>query len=85
MRGIQYKWKESELRRERLKLKEFLFYKLKMKDFKDLSIEMELRKVVLVIEEVVLDFNELLINMEDEDDIDEILIFLFNEIVFFNQ
>lgn len=84
MRGIQYKWKESELRGERVKLKDFLFYKLKMKDFKDLSIEMELRKVILVIEEVVFDFSELLINMEDEDDIDEILILLFNEIVFFN-
>lgn len=55
-----------------------------MKDLKDLSIEMELRKVVSVIEEVVFYFSELLINMEDEDDIDEILILLFNEIVFFN-
>ncbi|XP_070095029.1 MAX gene-associated protein isoform X6 [Equus caballus] len=85
MRGIQYKWKESESRRERLKPKESPFHKLKMKDLKDSSIEMELRKVASAIEEAALDPNELLTNMEDEDDTDETLTSLLNEIAFLNQ
>ncbi|KAM5240770.1 MAX gene-associated protein isoform 12-T25 [Hipposideros larvatus] len=85
MRGIQYKWKESESRRERLKSKESPFHKLKMKDLKDSSIEMELRKVASAIEEAALDPSELLTNMEDEDDTDETLTSLLNEIAFLNQ
>lgn len=84
MRGIQYKWKENESRRERLKSKESSFHKLKMKDFKDSSIEMELRKVASAIEEAALDPSELT-NMEDEDDTDETLTSLLNEIAFLNQ
>ncbi|XP_016067808.1 PREDICTED: MAX gene-associated protein isoform X8 [Miniopterus natalensis] len=85
MRGIQYKWKESESRRERLKPKESPFHKLKMKDLKDSSIEMELRKAASAIEEAALDPSELLTNMEDEDDTDETLTSLLNEIAFLNQ
>ncbi|XP_076983651.1 MAX gene-associated protein isoform X10 [Tamandua tetradactyla] len=85
MRGIQYKWKESVSRGERLKPKESTFHKLKMKDLKDSSIEMELRKVASAIEEVTLDPNELLTNMEDEDDTDETLTSLLSEIAFLNQ
>ncbi|XP_027631607.1 MAX gene-associated protein isoform X5 [Tupaia chinensis] len=85
MRGIQYKWKESESRGERLKSKESSFHKLKMKDLKDSSIEMELRKVASAIEEAALDSSELLTNMEDEDDTDETLTSLLNEIAFLNQ
>ncbi|XP_037358172.1 MAX gene-associated protein isoform X9 [Talpa occidentalis] len=85
LRGIQYKWKESESRRERLKSKESSFHKLKMKDLKDSSIEMELRKVASAIEEAALDPSELLTNMEDEDDTDETLTSLLNEIAFLNQ
>ncbi|XP_004687949.1 PREDICTED: MAX gene-associated protein isoform X2 [Condylura cristata] len=85
MRGIQYKWKESESRRERLKSKESSFHKLKMKDLKDSSIEMELRKVASAIEEAALDPSELLTNTEDEDDTDETLTSLLNEIAFLNQ
>lgn len=85
MRGIQYKWKESESRRERLKPKESPFNKLKMKDHKDSSIEMELRKVASAIEEAALNPSELLTNMEDEDDTDETLTSLLNEIAFLNQ
>ncbi|XP_015451414.1 MAX gene-associated protein isoform X6 [Pteropus alecto] len=85
MRGNQYKWKESESRRERLKPKESPFNKLKMKDLKDSSIEMELRKVASAIEEAALDPSELLTNMEDEDDTDETLTSLLNEIAFLNQ
>ncbi|XP_014636077.1 PREDICTED: MAX gene-associated protein isoform X5 [Ceratotherium simum simum] len=85
MRGIQYKWKESESRREKLKPKESPFHKLKMKDLKDSSIEMELRKVASAIEEAALDPSELLTNMEDEDDTDETLTSLLNEIAFLNQ
>ncbi|XP_065727341.1 MAX gene-associated protein isoform X3 [Phocoena phocoena] len=85
MRGIQHKWKESESRRERLKTKESPFHKLKMKDLKDSSIEMELRKVASAIEEAALDPSELLNNMEDEDDTDETLTSLLNEIAFLNQ
>ncbi|XP_026939790.1 MAX gene-associated protein isoform X11 [Sagmatias obliquidens] len=85
MRGIQHKWKESESRRERLKTKESPFHKLKMKDLKDSSIEMELRKVASAIEEAALDPSELLTNMEDEDDTDETLTSLLNEIAFLNQ
>ncbi|XP_032963149.1 MAX gene-associated protein isoform X10 [Rhinolophus ferrumequinum] len=85
MRGIQYKWKESESRRERLKPKESPFHKLKMKDLKDSSIEMELRKVASAIEEAALDSSGLLTNIEDEDDTDETLTSLLNEIAFLNQ
>ncbi|XP_030777049.1 MAX gene-associated protein isoform X7 [Rhinopithecus roxellana] len=85
MRGIQYKWKESESRGERVKSKESSFHKLKMKDLKDSSIEMELRKVTSAIEEAALDSSELLTNMEDEDDTDETLTSLLNEIAFLNQ
>ncbi|XP_047622588.1 MAX gene-associated protein isoform X8 [Phacochoerus africanus] len=85
MRGTQHKWKESESRRERLKPKESAFHKLKMKDLKDSSIEMELRKVASAIEEAALDPSELLTNMEDEDDTDETLTSLLNEIAFLNQ
>lgn len=85
MRGIQYKWKESETRRERLKPKESPFHKLKMKDLKDSSIEMELRKVASAIEEAALDPSGLLTNIEDEDDTDETLTSLLNEIAFLNQ
>ncbi|KAM7159383.1 MAX gene-associated protein isoform 11-T16 [Molossus nigricans] len=85
MRGIQYKWKENESRRERLKPKESSFHKLKMKDLKDSSIEMELRKAASAIEEAALDPSELLTNMEDEDDTDETLTSLLNEIAFLNQ
>ncbi|XP_047720090.1 MAX gene-associated protein isoform X7 [Prionailurus viverrinus] len=85
MRGIQYKWKECESRREKLKPKESTFHKLKMKDLKDSSIEMELRKVASAIEEAALDPGELLTNMEDEDDTDETLTSLLNEIAFLNQ
>ncbi|XP_006736694.1 MAX gene-associated protein isoform X9 [Leptonychotes weddellii] len=85
MRGIQYKWKECESRREKLKPKESAFHKLKMKDLKDSSIEMELRKVASAIEEAALDPSELLTNMEDEDDTDETLTSLLNEIAFLNQ
>ncbi|XP_045057142.1 MAX gene-associated protein isoform X7 [Desmodus rotundus] len=85
MRGIQYKWKESESRRERLKPKESSFHKLKMKDLKDSSIEMELRKAASAIEEAALDPSELLTNVEDEDDTDETLTSLLNEIAFLNQ
>ncbi|XP_059560762.1 MAX gene-associated protein isoform X15 [Myotis daubentonii] len=84
-RGIQYKWKESGSRRERLKPKESSFHKLKMKDLKDSSIEMELRKAASAIEEAALDPSELLTNMEDEDDTDETLTSLLNEIAFLNQ
>lgn len=84
-RGIQYKWKECESRREKLKPKESTFHKLKMKDLKDSSIEMELRKVASAIEEAALDPGELLTNMEDEDDTDETLTSLLNEIAFLNQ
>ncbi|XP_008046623.1 MAX gene-associated protein isoform X2 [Carlito syrichta] len=84
-RGIQYKWKESESRGDRLKSKESSFHKLKMKDLKDSSIEMELRKVTSAIEEAALDPSELLTNMEDEDDTDETLTSLLNEIAFLNQ
>ncbi|XP_036154077.1 MAX gene-associated protein isoform X9 [Myotis myotis] len=84
-RGIQYKWKESGSRRERPKPKESSFHKLKMKDLKDSSIEMELRKAASAIEEAALDPSELLTNMEDEDDTDETLTSLLNEIAFLNQ
>ncbi|XP_069453968.1 MAX gene-associated protein isoform X3 [Ovis canadensis] len=84
-RGSQHKWKESESRRERLKTKESPFHKLKMKDLKDSSIEMELRKVASAIEEAALDPSELLTSMEDEDDTDETLTSLLNEIAFLNQ
>ncbi|XP_025854297.1 MAX gene-associated protein isoform X3 [Vulpes vulpes] len=84
-RGIQYKWKECESRREKPKPKESAFHKLKMKDLKDSSIEMELRKVASAIEEAALDPSELLTNMEDEDDTDETLTSLLNEIAFLNQ
>ncbi|XP_076785639.1 MAX gene-associated protein isoform X7 [Arvicanthis niloticus] len=85
LRGHRYKWKECELRGERLKSKESQFHKLKMKDLKDSSIEMELRKVASAIEEAALDPSELLTNMEDEDDTDETLTSLLNEIAFLNQ
>ncbi|XP_006883052.1 PREDICTED: MAX gene-associated protein isoform X2 [Elephantulus edwardii] len=85
LRGIQYKWKESDSRGERLKAKVSPFHKLKMKDLKDSSIEMELRKVASAIEEAALDPSELLTNMEDEDDTDERLTSLLNEIAFLNQ
>uniref|UniRef100_A0A8D2AMU2 MAX gene-associated protein n=1 Tax=Sciurus vulgaris TaxID=55149 RepID=A0A8D2AMU2_SCIVU len=85
MRGIRYKWKESESRGERLKSKESPFHKLKMKDLKDSSIELELRKVASAIEEAALDPSELLTSMEDEDDTDETLTSLLNEIAFLNQ
>ncbi|XP_060031015.1 MAX gene-associated protein isoform X12 [Erinaceus europaeus] len=84
MRG-QYKWKENESRRERLKPKESPFHKVKMKDLKDSSIEMELRKVASAIEEAALDPSDLLTNMEEEDDTDETLTSLLNEIAFLNQ
>lgn len=85
LRGHRHKWKECELRGERLKSKESQFHKLKMKDLKDSSIEMELRKVASAIEEAALDPSELLTNMEDEDDTDETLTSLLNEIAFLNQ
>uniref|UniRef100_A0A8C9KFK5 MAX gene-associated protein n=1 Tax=Panthera tigris altaica TaxID=74533 RepID=A0A8C9KFK5_PANTA len=69
----------------KLKPKESTFHKLKMKDLKDSSIEMELRKVASAIEEAALDPGELLTNMEDEDDTDETLTSLLNEIAFLNQ
>ncbi|XP_054986529.1 MAX gene-associated protein isoform X2 [Sorex araneus] len=84
-RGSQYKWKESESRRERLKPKESPFHKLQMKDLKDSSIELELRKVASAIEEAALDPSELLTNIDDEDDTDETLTSLLNEIAFLNQ
>lgn len=56
-----------------------------MKDLKDSSIEMELRKVASAIEEAELDSSELLTNLEDEDDTDETLTSLLNEIAFLNQ
>ncbi|XP_055990450.1 MAX gene-associated protein isoform X5 [Sorex fumeus] len=84
-RGSQYKWKESESRRERLKPKESPFHKLQMKDLKDSSIELELRKVASAIEEAALDPGELLANIDDEDDTDETLTSLLNEIAFLNQ
>ncbi|XP_006831812.1 PREDICTED: MAX gene-associated protein isoform X2 [Chrysochloris asiatica] len=84
-RGIQYKWKQNESRGERLKPKESPFHKLKMKDLKDSSLEMELRKVASAMEEAALDPSELLSNMEDEDDTDETLTSLLNEIAFLNQ
>lgn len=56
-----------------------------MKDLKDSSIEMELRKAASAIEEAALDPSELLTNMEDEDDTDETLTSMLNEIAFFNQ
>ncbi|XP_058149960.1 MAX gene-associated protein isoform X18 [Dasypus novemcinctus] len=82
MREIQYKRKESESRGERLKPKESTFHKLKMKELKDSSIEMELRKVA---SEVALDPSEILTNMEDENDTDETLTSLLSEIAFLNQ
>uniref|UniRef100_A0A8C2VYY4 MAX gene-associated protein n=1 Tax=Chinchilla lanigera TaxID=34839 RepID=A0A8C2VYY4_CHILA len=85
VRGNRYKWKEGESRGERLKSKESPFHKLKMKDLKDSSIEMELRKVASAIEEAALDPSELLTNMEDDDDTDETLTSLLNEIAFLNQ
>ncbi|XP_017498324.3 MAX gene-associated protein isoform X3 [Manis javanica] len=88
LRGSHYKWKDCESRWERLKPKESPFHKLKMKDLKDLkdsSIEMELRKVASAIEEAALDPGELLTNMEDEDDTDETLTSLLSEIAFLNQ
>lgn len=85
IRGNRYKWKESESRGERLKSKDSPFHKLKMKDLKDSSIEMELRKVASAIEEAALDPSELLTNMEDDDDTDETLTSLLNEIAFLNQ
>ncbi|XP_036039411.1 MAX gene-associated protein isoform X2 [Onychomys torridus] len=85
VRGHRYKWKECELRGERLKSKESQFHKLKMKDLKDSSIEMELRKVASAIEDAALDPSELLTTMEDEDDTDETLASLLNEIAFLNQ
>lgn len=85
MRGHRYKWKECELRGERLKSKESQFHKLKMKELKDSSIEMELRKVASAIEDAALDPSELLTNVEDEDDTDETLTSLLNEIAFLNQ
>ncbi|XP_051039612.1 MAX gene-associated protein isoform X3 [Phodopus roborovskii] len=84
-RGHRYKWKECELRGERLKSKEAQFHRFKVKDLKDSSIEMELRKVASAIEEAALDPSELLTNMEDEDDTDETLTSLLNEIAFLNQ
>ncbi|XP_021097442.1 MAX gene-associated protein isoform X5 [Heterocephalus glaber] len=85
VRGNRYKWKESESRGERLKSKESPFHKSKMKDLKDSTIEMELRKVASAIEEAALDPSELLTNMEDDDDTDETLTSLLNEIAFLNQ
>ncbi|CAO2579280.1 MAX gene-associated protein [Lemmus lemmus] len=85
MRGHRYKWKECELRGERPKPKESQFHKLKMKELKDSSIEMELRKVASAIEDAALDPSELLTNVEDEDDTDETLTSLLNEIAFLNQ
>lgn len=85
MRGHRYKWKECELRGERLKSKESQFHKLKMKELKDSSIEMELRKVASAIEDAALDPSELLTTVEDEDDTDETLTSLLNEIAFLNQ
>ncbi|XP_058522009.1 MAX gene-associated protein isoform X6 [Ochotona princeps] len=85
IRGIHCKWKENESRGERLKLKESPFCKLKMKELKDSSIEMELRKVASAIEEAELDSGELLTNLEDEDDTDETLTSLLNEIAYLNQ
>ncbi|XP_049755663.1 MAX gene-associated protein isoform X9 [Elephas maximus indicus] len=84
-RGIQHKWKENESRGGRLKPRESPLHKLKMKDLKDSSVEMELRKVASAIEEAALDPSELLTNMEDEDDTDETLTSLLNEIAFLNQ
>ncbi|XP_069861787.1 MAX gene-associated protein [Dipodomys merriami] len=85
MRGIRYSRKEGELKGERLKTRESPFHKFKMKDLKDSSLEMELRKVASAIEEAALDPGELLSNMEDEDDTDETLTSLLNEIAFLNQ
>lgn len=85
LRGHRHKWKECELRGERLKSKESQFHKLKMKDLKDSSIEMELRKVASAIEEAALDPSELLTNVDDEDDTDETLTSLLSEIAFLNQ
>ncbi|XP_023567070.1 MAX gene-associated protein isoform X10 [Octodon degus] len=85
VKGNRYKWKEGESRGERLKSKESPFHKLKMKDLKDSSIEMELRKVASAIEEATLDSSDLLTNMEDDDDTDETLTSLLNEIAFLNQ
>ncbi|KAM4829806.1 MAX gene-associated protein isoform 6-T8 [Thomomys bottae] len=85
MRGIRYNRKEGELKGERLKAKESSFHKFKVKDLKDSSLEMELRKVTSAIEEAALGPGELLSNMEDEDDTDETLTSLLNEIAFLNQ
>ncbi|XP_023590916.1 MAX gene-associated protein isoform X4 [Trichechus manatus latirostris] len=85
IRGIQHKWKENESRGGRLKPKESLFHKLKMKDLKDSSMELQLRNVASAIEEAALDPSELLTNMEDEDDTDETLTSLLSEIAFLNQ
>ncbi|XP_042543809.1 MAX gene-associated protein isoform X3 [Dipodomys spectabilis] len=85
MRGVRYSRKEGELKGERLKTRESPFHKFKMKDLKDSSLEMELRKVASAIEEAALDPGELLSNMEDEDDTDETLTSLLNEIAFLNQ
>ncbi|KAM9202721.1 MAX gene-associated protein isoform 1-T1 [Dugong dugon] len=85
IRGIQHKWKENESRGGRLKPKESLFHKLKMKDLKDSSVELQLRNVASAIEEAALDPSELLTNMEDEDDTDETLTSLLSEIAFLNQ
>ncbi|XP_072479313.1 MAX gene-associated protein isoform X9 [Notamacropus eugenii] len=83
--GSQCRRKETESGGERLKLKEIPFRKLQVKDLKDSSIEMELRKVASAIEEATLDPNELLSSMEEEDDTDETLTSLLNEITFLNQ
>ncbi|KAM9067917.1 MAX gene-associated protein isoform X1 [Sarcophilus harrisii] len=83
--GSQSRRKETESVGERLKLKEIPFRKLQVKDLKDSSIEIELRKVASAIEEATLDPNELLSSMEEEDDTDETLTSLLNEITFLNQ
>ncbi|XP_074145454.1 MAX gene-associated protein isoform X5 [Sminthopsis crassicaudata] len=83
--GSQSRRKETESGGERLKLKEIPFRKLQVKDLKDSSIEIELRKVASAIEEATLDPNELLSSMEEEDDTDETLTSLLNEITFLNQ
>uniref|UniRef100_A0A4X2KII7 MAX gene-associated protein n=1 Tax=Vombatus ursinus TaxID=29139 RepID=A0A4X2KII7_VOMUR len=83
--GSQCRRKEIESGGERLKLKEIPFRKLQLKDLKDSSIEIELRKVASAIEEAALDPNELLSSMEEEDDTDETLTSLLNEITFLNQ
>ncbi|XP_068961901.1 MAX gene-associated protein isoform X7 [Petaurus breviceps papuanus] len=83
--GSQCRRKETESGGERLKLKEIPFRKLQVKDLKDSSIEIELRKVASAIDEATLDPNELLSSMEEEDDTDETLTSLLNEITFLNQ